>query len=126
MTYRNQMSAPTHGLRSLVLVILGVGILAFDPALARAQRCGRKFLRGGRTVEAFYPAVISEGAETRAAAASSAAGRSASEKATLIRRPASEQAWHLVDNKGELSDGDLILGLAGSALDSQNSAIRME
>jgi hypothetical protein len=127
---RNPSIATTSVWRSLLLATLGLGILAFDPASSvGGQKCGRRFfrgLRGGRTTEAFYPVIVSESAKPKEAAAGSPVARSASESAMLIRRSASERTWQLVDKQGELSDGDLVLGLAGSALDSQNSALRLE
>jgi hypothetical protein len=71
------------------------------------------------------PAVFGAGGPNAAAVTSDRVGRSVSEKAMLIRRAPSEQAWHLVDNQEALSNGDLILGLAGSSLDSQNGAVRL-
>jgi hypothetical protein len=56
-----------------------------------------------------------------------AAGKSASAKATILRREGGVgKEWHAVDEKETLYTGDLLIGLPGAALDSADGAVHLE
>ena len=56
-----------------------------------------------------------------------AAGKSATAKATILRREGGVGTeWRPVDEKETLYTGDLLIGLPGAVLDSANGAVRLE
>jgi len=45
--------------------------------------------------------------------------------ATILRRPAGEKAWQIVNEKGTVNSGDLLVGMPGAKLETQNGAVRL-
>jgi len=48
-----------------------------------------------------------------------------SESASILRRPSGEAAWRTVAQKDLVNSGDLLVGMPGSMIDSQNGAVRL-
>ena len=45
--------------------------------------------------------------------------------ATILRRPAGEKAWQIVNEKGTVNSGDLLVGMPGAKLNSQSGAVQL-
>jgi hypothetical protein len=56
---------------------------------------------------------------------SEAVARSSAAEGTLLRRAAGKTTWDVVHGKGTIHNGDLVIGLIGSMIDSENGAVRV-
>ncbi len=78
------------------------------------------------TLAALALAALGPGrTEIRAAGKRQAVGVCASAKATIFRRAPDSDAWKIVDQKEDLSAGDLLVGLPGAEIDSRYGHVRL-
>jgi hypothetical protein len=61
----------------------------------------------------------------RTATSRDGVGTCISETATLLRRSPGEKTWHIVAQNQPLPQGDLLVGLPGALIDSQNGSVRL-
>ncbi len=68
---------------------------------------------------------VANAGDTPNSSTTGAVGVCVTESASILRRAPGDKTWHTVAQKGAVNNGDLLVGLPGAQLDSQDGAVRL-